>query len=106
MGLDDTIHIQQEGNSSEGRYFTPVKGASRQAELVWIADSDSEGPIHRAVHTFVPPEARGQGIAELLVKALIADARKEGFRIAPDCAYVASYFRRHSDLADLADLAA
>ena len=52
-------------------------------------------------YTFVPEPLRGQGIAEKLVKAMIADAREQGFRIAPDCSYVDTYFRRHAELSDL-----
>ncbi len=89
--------IRSEANGGSGRYYTSVEGASREAELTWV---ERDGVRH-ANHTFVPPEARGKGIAEKLVQAIIADAREEGFRIAPDCSYVATYFRRHPDLADL-----
>jgi predicted GNAT family acetyltransferase len=39
-------------------------------------------------------------VAQLLVEALIADAREQGFRIVPQCSYVAAQFRRHPDWAD------
>lgn len=97
MDLSDTTTIQQESNGAEGRYFTTVEGSARDAELVWLG----RGNVRHAVHTFVPPEARGKGVAEQLVKAMIAGAREEGFRIEPDCSYVASYFQRHDELRDL-----
>lgn len=89
--------IRSETNGDSGRYFISVEGASREAELTWV----ERGDVRHANHTFVPPEARGKGIAEQLVKAIIADAREEGFKIAPDCSYVDSYFRRHPDMAEL-----
>ena len=89
--------IRSETNGDRGRYFTSVEGADREAELTWV----ERGGVRHANHTYVPSEARGKGIAEKLVKAIIADARAGGFKIAPDCSYVDSYFRRHSDLADL-----
>ena len=89
--------IRSETNGDRGRYFTSVEGADREAELTWV----ERGGVRHANHTYVPPEARGKGIAEKLVKAIIADARAERFKIAPDCSYVDSYFRRHSDIADL-----
>lgn len=95
--MSDTIQIQHEGDDTKGRYFTPVKGAERDAELTWRADGD----VRHATHTFVPPEARGKGFAAQLVKAMIEDAKELDFRIAPDCSYVEGYFKRHPELSDL-----
>jgi predicted GNAT family acetyltransferase len=49
----------------------------------------------------VPKSIGGRGIAGLLVDALIADAREEGFRIVPQCWYVAKKFDANPDWADL-----
>ena len=65
--------------------------------MTWVA----RGPIRVANHTFVPPEARGRGIAQLLVEALVSDAREHGFTIEPQCSYVAALFRRHPEWSDL-----
>lgn len=91
------IEVGTEQGEGRGRYYANVEGASREAELTWV----ERGDIRHATHTYVPDEARGKGIAEQLVKAMLADAREEGFRIAPDCSYVATYFRRHPELAEL-----
>lgn len=95
--MSDTIEIQHEGDETQGRYFTGVEGAEREAELTWRKN----GNVRHATHTFVPAEARGKGVAAKLVKAMIADAREHGFKIAPDCSYVESYFRRNPDLSGL-----
>jgi predicted GNAT family acetyltransferase len=52
-------------------------------------------------HTFVPPECRGQGIAELLVRTALEFARSEKLRVVPQCGYVDVFFRRHPEFADL-----
>lgn len=91
------IEIQHEEGAGRGRYYAKVDGAPREAELTWV----ERGDVRHATHTYVPDEARGQGLAEQLVKAILADARDGGFRIAPDCSYVATYFRRHPELAEL-----
>src|SRR5882762_6406256 len=52
-------------------------------------------------HTIVPPELRGRGIAEKLVRAALADARAAGRRIVPQCSYVAKFIERHREFADL-----
>ena len=55
--------------------------------------------------TYVPPAARGQGLAGRLVAAAMAHARAEGLRIIPSCWYVADWLRAHPEAADLvADL--
>jgi predicted GNAT family acetyltransferase len=52
-------------------------------------------------HTVVPPELRGRGIAEKLVRAALADVRTAGRKVVPACSYVAKFLERHKDYADL-----
>jgi predicted GNAT family acetyltransferase len=52
-------------------------------------------------HTLVPPELRGQGIAEQLARAALADARATGRRVVPACSYVAKFIERHREFQDL-----
>ena len=46
-------------------------------------------------HTFVPPEQRGKGIAEELVKQALEDVLRRGYRVIPSCWYVRLYIDRH-----------
>ncbi|MFM7750004.1 MAG: GNAT family N-acetyltransferase [Opitutaceae bacterium] len=48
--------------------------------------------------TFVPPELRGRGLAEQVVRAALAFARSERLRVVPACSYVAAFMERHPDL--------
>jgi predicted GNAT family acetyltransferase len=52
-------------------------------------------------HTFVPPELRGRGVAEILVRAALDWARQERKRVVPACSYVAKFIERHPDYRDL-----
>jgi predicted GNAT family acetyltransferase len=52
-------------------------------------------------HTFVPPELRGRGLAEKLVRAGLDWTRAQGFRAVPQCSYVDAYIRRHPEYQDL-----
>jgi uncharacterized protein len=52
-------------------------------------------------HTLVPPELRGRGIAEQLVRAALADARAQGRQVVPACSYVATFIERHAEYRDL-----
>lgn len=58
------------------------------------------GPII-FTHTFVPPELRGQGIAEKLVRAGLDYARRERRKVVPSCSYVAAFIARHREYAAL-----
>ena len=92
-----TIAVTRTDETSHGAYRVELPGADRPAELTWQA----MGPLRIADHTFVPPEMRGQGVAQVLVEALVADAREQDFKIVPQCSYVAALFRRHPEWADL-----
>ncbi|MDX1631608.1 MAG: GNAT family N-acetyltransferase [Thermoanaerobaculia bacterium] len=59
------------------------------------------GDVLALNHTFVSPEARGQGIAAQLVRAALDHAREEGLTVKPHCSYVASYMEDHPDDQDL-----
>jgi predicted GNAT family acetyltransferase len=95
--MADTIEVFREDETSHGAYRADVPGSPRQAELTWVA----RGNTRIANHTWVPNEARGKGIAAALVDALVADSREQGFKVEPQCSYVAAAFRRHPEWADL-----
>jgi len=95
--MPDAIEVTRTDETSHGAYRADVPGSPRPAELTWVA----RGETRIANHTFVPPEARGRGIAQRLVEALVSDARTHGFTIEPQCSYVAAMFRRNPDWADL-----
>jgi predicted GNAT family acetyltransferase len=56
---------------------------------------------HHFDHTVVPPQLRGQGVASKLAAAALEHARKNDWRVVPDCSYIDSYIRRHKEFADL-----
>ena len=95
--MPEAIEITRSDETTHGAYRAEVPGAPRAAELTWVA----RGRARIANHTFVPPEARGRGIAQALVEAMVADAREQGFTIEPQCSYVAALFRRNPDWADV-----
>ena len=66
-----------------------------------VAEYTIEGGRMILTHTFVPPELRGFGVAEKLVRAALADARAKGLKVVPDCSYVAKFIERHAEFHDL-----
>lgn len=91
-----TIKHREQGEG--GRYVARVEGESSIGYLEWEPRGDD---VRVATHTVVPKEIGGRGIAGQLVDRLIADAREEGFRIVPQCSYVAKKFDDHPEWADL-----
>ncbi|RZL18234.1 MAG: N-acetyltransferase [Pedobacter sp.] len=53
-------------------------------------------------HTEVSPKAEGQGLAKLLLNAMVTYARENGLKVKPLCPYVHAQFKRHP--ADFEDI--
>jgi len=51
--------------------------------------------------TFTPEEYRGRGLAAELTNAAIEYARKNAFKIVPNCSYAKSYFEKHPEYRNL-----
>jgi predicted GNAT family acetyltransferase len=49
------------------------------------------------IHTEVPRELEGRGVASMLVKAALDDARTQHLAVVPFCPFVAGYIRRHPE---------
>ena len=88
--------VEREDGGSRRRYV--VRTPEGEAELTLSVLSPSRVV---ADHTYVPPALRGQGLAEAMVAALMADARALGFTVVPLCPFVAAQARRHPEWADL-----
>jgi predicted GNAT family acetyltransferase len=52
-------------------------------------------------HVRVPDPIAGRGIAGDLTAAALAEARREGWRVVPQCPYADAYMRRHPQWSDL-----
>lgn len=94
---DGEPEILHHADATGGRYLIRL-ASGEEAEMTYQRQGEDVIVID---HTFVPVSARGQGLAEKLVKRGVADARATGVRIVPQCSYAAILFRRHPDWADL-----
>ena len=91
--MPDEIMVTHHAAAS--RYEATVAG------YLSVADYELVGNVMTMTHTVVPPELRGRGIAELLVRAALADARAANLKVQPACSYVAKFIERHQEFADL-----
>ena len=94
--MDETT-ITRHDSGDHGEYRAAVPGSDAIGRLTY----QRRGSTLVADHTLVPPEIGGKGVAAKLVEALIADARKDGTKIVPQCSYVEAAFRRHPEWAEL-----
>lgn len=98
----DDVSITQLDQGARGEYHARIEGTDTIGRLTYKRVSAAGKPdVLVADHTLVPPEIGGRGIAAKLVEALIADARRLGEKIDPQCSYVAAAFKRHPEWADL-----
>jgi predicted GNAT family acetyltransferase len=73
----------------------------RVDEHVALAAYDMEDGKIVFTHTEVPPELSGRGIANQLAKSALEYARAGKLTVVPQCAFIASYIKRHDEYADL-----
>lgn len=90
-------HLEISNNTEQRRWQVEVDGRLSQ-----IKYQEREGQIIY-LHTEVPPELEGRGIAGAMARAALDDARARGLRVVPLCPFVASYIRRHPEYQDLVD---
>ncbi|ROP26765.1 GNAT family N-acetyltransferase [Pseudokineococcus lusitanus] len=71
------------------------------AEVASVVAEPAGVDVLALTHTVTDPARRGEGLAGRLVEAVLADVRREGLTVRPECSYVAAWFARHPDQRDL-----
>ncbi len=95
--MSDEFEIVREDAPGHGRYVIHLPGGA-EAEMTFRKIGTGAIAID---HTYTPPEFRGRNIAFRLIERGIADARRDGIKIKPECSYAVVQFQRHKDWADL-----
>lgn len=74
--------------------------ATPSGDVAWL-DYRLVGQTLYLVHAEVPRAARGRGYAGEVTRGALEWAREQGFRVIPQCGYVAAYIERHPEYSDL-----
>ena len=93
--MPDQIPVTVRHDEAQSRFLIEIDGHLAHADYTL----DGERIVF--THTFVPPELRGRGLAEYLVRAALAHARLHKFQVVPACSYVAAFIERHKEFSDL-----
>jgi predicted GNAT family acetyltransferase len=94
MNTSDTAGAVRH-NSAESRFEIAVDGR------LAVADYELGQGTMVMTHTFVPPELRGKGLAEKVVRAALEYARRENLKVVPACSYVQVFIERNVDFKSL-----
>jgi predicted GNAT family acetyltransferase len=84
-------------NEAQSRFECRVDGGLAFTEYI-------RGAEHITfIHTEVPEEAEGKGVAAEIIAAALAYAREQRLRVVPQCPFVKSYLKRHHEWDDVVD---
>jgi predicted GNAT family acetyltransferase len=82
-------------NPAAQRFEAKVNG------LLCRCDYRMHGNTMMLVHTEVPPQLEGRGIASHLVRAAFDHAKQNGMDVLPVCSYVRVWAQRHPEVSSL-----
>lgn len=88
--------VSREHGATKGRFV--IRRDGEEAELTYSVTTPT---LIIADHTGVPDSFRGTGAGLALVEALVAAARKEGFKVVALCPFVKAQAQKHRDWADV-----
>lgn len=84
-------------NDAESRFETAVDG------VLCVLEYRLRGGVLLIDHTGVPAAVGGRGIAAALTRFALDAARREGWRVVPNCAYSVAWLAKHPEYRDLVD---
>lgn len=71
-------------------------GLTGVLQYQWRANVSGAPRVMRLMHTFVPPQLRGQGQGAVLMEAVLTEVAAMGVLVEPVCAYTKTYLLRHA----------
>lgn len=66
-----------------------------------VLDYTLNNQVMTVTHTGVPNALGGRGLAAEITKFALDYAQAQGWKVVPQCSYVAAYIKKHSEYASL-----
>lgn len=66
-----------------------------------VLDYTLHNNVMTVTHTGVPSELGGRGLAADLTKFALDHAQSQGWKVIPQCSYVAAYVKKHPEYAGI-----
>jgi predicted GNAT family acetyltransferase len=82
-------------NDSKKQFEADVAGGTA------LVAYEKKGDEIRFLHTEVPEQAAGKGVAQALVRNALDYAREKKLVVVPECSYVASFVKRNRNYDDI-----
>ncbi len=86
------MDVEVKHDEREGKYYAVIDGLEAICEYGPAGD----GRLN-FFHTYVPPELRGRGVADELVRHALDDVIARGLKVIPSCWFVRVYIDRHDE---------
>ncbi|MGS0676224.1 GNAT family N-acetyltransferase [Shewanella sp. 0m-4] len=89
--MSEVVHLVD-----ESRFVINLDGAQAVLAYELFDNSSADSPARRCNfnNTYVPPELRGKGLAEKLVRNGLRWAKSQGFEIEASCWYVQKFLSK------------
>ncbi len=92
------MEVQHRHHLTNGEFFILDEFRHKNAVLIYLMIEDSTMLIQ---HTEVRKQLEGQGVGRKLVDAAVLFARKNGYKIIPQCPYANAVFKKTPEYADV-----
>ena len=87
MSFNNPLHV----NATEHQFEMMVEGQKA------FINYQQKGNIINLIHTEVPPELQGRGVASALVEKTLAYIEDNHLKMIPSCSYVQHYVEEHPE---------
>jgi predicted GNAT family acetyltransferase len=83
------MSLEVRNDEKARKFYATVDGQEATIEYV------KTGDVYNLLHTFVPEELRGHGVAEQLVTGALDQIQRQGARFVPTCPYIQGFLKSH-----------
>ena len=94
----DALTIEKQTHGKDIRFagtHPDFPGLEAELDLKYSGED-----VYSATHTGVPREMEGKGVGSRLFKAMVQDARAEGYKVLPVCPFIVAKYKRKPDTQD------